>query len=100
LEEAITHLERLVEEEPGLLPAWLVLGGLYSDVRRFSDAAAAFRRFLSTSPKSELASLGLFHALWDLGREEEAVAEMHRFLEVADSKMYRLLLCDLGRDAN
>jgi tetratricopeptide (TPR) repeat protein len=50
------------------------------------------RRATSIAPKLELASLGLFHALDALGRFEEALEEMVRFLYLRDSDLYRELM--------
>jgi hypothetical protein len=38
-----------------------------------------FRKLVRLSPCSETASLGLFHSLWSLGREDEALEEIKRF---------------------
>jgi predicted Zn-dependent protease len=52
-----------------------------------------FTEAVKITPKLELASLGLFHALSTQGREKEAFQEMLRFLNAKDSEMYRELLC-------
>lgn len=50
------------------------------------------------APKSELASLNLFHALLQLGDWERALWEIVRFLELRDSTEYRELLAGGLRD--
>ena len=53
------------------------------------------KRAVELSPRSELASVGLFHSLWDLGKVNQAFAEMRRFLRLSDSPEYSKLLRDL-----
>lgn len=63
---------------------------------RLGDHAARevhLRRAVEVAPRLELASLGLFHALYKLRRLDEALREMVRFLRLRDSEMYRELLC-------
>ena len=46
----------------------------------------------SISPRYELASLVLFHALLAVGRSEDAMREMVRYVSLKDSPMYREVL--------
>jgi tetratricopeptide (TPR) repeat protein len=75
--------------------------GLLGDVNwrlgELSDAVRCFGRATSLSPTSELASLGLFHSLWDAGRIEAALNEMQRFLSLSRSAEYARLLRELIR---
>lgn len=59
---------------------------------RLVDSERHFREAVMISPKMELASLGLFHALGNLERHVEAVGEVVRFLSVRESLGYRELL--------
>lgn len=70
------------------------LGNVYGRLGRIDDSAAAFRAAVEVSPRRELASLGLFHALVALGRHRDAYEEMLRLLRLRDSELYRELLVD------
>jgi len=53
---------------------------------------------VSLRPRSELASLPLFHTLRHLGRSSDAFAEMRRFLALRpESHEYELLRAELDR---
>jgi hypothetical protein len=62
-----------------------------------SAAAHHFRRATSLAPESELASLGLFHALIRLVQTRDAMLEMVRFLRLrASSEYHDLMHGDFG----
>lgn len=63
------------------------MGNIALRLSCFQDAA-------EVSPKNELASLGLFHALFESERRQPAYAEMVRFRAPRDSELYRELLSD------
>ena len=75
-----------------------VLAHIYFTQRDLSKALDCYIETVSLSPKSELASLGLFHTLWDLGRAGEACNEAKRFLSLRESEEYFLLIEEM-RDA-
>jgi predicted Zn-dependent protease len=93
---AIGMLKTLAAEYPKSAAVIGYLGGVYFEQERFADAEKAFRKTVALSPKSELASLGLFHSLWSLGRRHESFAEMRRLLTNVDSEEYKTLLRDLA----
>jgi len=81
------------EEERGA--AGLILGGIYMNQGNYVDAEATFGTLVEKYPGSEKSSLGYFHSLWSLGRREDALAEMTRYLETYESWEYRRLRRDL-----
>ena len=93
--------ERLALEYPNRPYILGMLGAVYRDLGDYERAVDCFRRTLSLSPKSELASRALFFSLWDIGKHDEAIAEMERFLSVAKSKEYDLIVREMieGLDA-
>ena len=93
--QAAKALEQLAADHPSSAPVAGMLGGVYFDLGDFQQAARWFKRATKLSPKSELASVGLFHSLWELDRTADAVAEMRRFLRGSDSPEYTKLLRDL-----
>ena len=93
--EARDSLRRLVLVRPDYAPVHGVLGGVLFELDEFDDAAEEFGIATRLSPRSELASLGLFHALNELGRKDAALAEMVRFTSVRDSAEYDLLRAEM-----
>jgi len=73
-----------------------MMGRAFFEIGDMAKAEDAFRRAVELNPKSELASLGLFHSLWEQQAASEAFAEMRRFLAVADSSEYKTLLRDMA----
>ena len=69
--------------------------------RKLDDPATAtqyYQRAVQLLPASELASLGLFHSLAELGELERGLAEVVRFVRMRDSPAYRTLLSQGFRD--
>jgi tetratricopeptide (TPR) repeat protein len=91
---AASMLERLALEYPNRPFILGMLGAIYRSLEEYERAVEYYSRTTALSPKSELASLGLFHSLWRVGRHEEAMAEMTRFTSVAPSKEYDLLVSE------
>ena len=94
-EEAFLQLMGQYPENLGIV---VVRAGILFDLERFHDAHTLFKAILDSRPDHELASRGLFHSLWKLGKHDEAFSEMKRFLSIADSDAYAELLSDLKAD--
>ena len=94
--EAAHLLERLRETNPESASVHALLGDALWEQGKLAESIPAFRRAVVLSPKSEMASLGLFHTLMESGDKSSAVAEMRRFLGVADSEEYESLARSLG----
>ena len=73
-------------------PVLGVMGHIYYKLKDFEKALDCYEKTVSLSPKSELASLGLFHTLWDMERERDAFEEAKRFLSIRESKEYFQLI--------
>ena len=98
LVEAEETLSQLMEQYPENLGIILVRAGVLFDLERFHDAYTLFKTILDSRPDHELASRGLFHSLWKLGKHDDAFSEMKRFLSIADSDAYADLLNDINAD--
>lgn len=92
IDEALRILNAINVEYPNQASILGVIGGIYFGIGDLEAARTLLERVVSMSPRSELASLGLFHSLWELGRHEEALSEMKRFLAFADSDEYQRIL--------
>ncbi len=95
LDEAEQLLTSLASAGDYQYEARKVLGTILLRTGRFDQAVDCFAELISESPGSESASLGLFHALWELGKTDEAFAEMRRYRATHESMEYRRLLRDL-----
>jgi tetratricopeptide (TPR) repeat protein len=93
--EAQRLLEQLALSEQTSAALYAVLGDVYWEQGLMDKAIEAFRTSTSLSPKSEAASLGLFHCLWEKGDQNAAISEARRFLSVVDSEEYRKTLQNL-----
>jgi hypothetical protein len=86
-------VEQLTQQDEVLLPhTHMQLGNISDMLGDHSQREAHFRAASVIAPRKELASLGLFHALWDQGRRTEALEEMVRFLRWRYSEMYAEML--------
>lgn len=85
--DAVRDLEQAVHQFPNSAIAnWLLGGILYTYLRNPAAALPYLQQAVALSPKNELASLGLFNALWDLERIDEALAEIKRYQTLTNWK--------------
>ena len=83
-------MRAFAHNEMGFVLMWLV-----GDPRRAEDH---FRQAIALRPRAELPSLGLYHALAEMGQWERAFEEIVRFVALRDSAEYRELLNDAVRN--
>lgn len=77
---AIWLFEEAIRKSPRCSLAYWLLGGVfYSFLHDPQASLPYFKKAVKLSPKTEMASLGLFHALWDMDRIDEALEELKRF---------------------
>ncbi len=76
-----------------------LLGNICQSQGDYAKAAQLFRDSSLASPRSELASVGLFNALVRQGLTSEALREVLRFLSIHDSTNYHEVLTDGSWDA-
>jgi len=93
--EAEAILSRLAERRPDVAAVHGMLGHVEEELGRINDAAVSYRRATELSPASELASISLFHALYELGDLDGAFDEMRRFRCRGPSPEYDQLIGDL-----
>ena len=70
---ALEVLLALAEDYPRTPAVFGMLGHIYRLLGRHRDASESFKKATKMSPDSELASLGLFHSLMELGDEQGGV---------------------------
>jgi Flp pilus assembly protein TadD len=93
--EAVDRLVRTSGDFPKAPRLWGYLGFLYGEVGNDPGAVHAFRKCVALSPRSEQASLGLFHSLWRSGKTDAAFDEMRRFVKSNNSPQYRRLIREM-----
>ena len=78
--EAAEAFASIIREFPACAPAHGLWGGILLDqLQRPADAVQHFQEAVRLAPRSQLASLGLFHSLWASDRLDEALEEIKRF---------------------
>ena len=95
--EAIKILRKLCDAKPASASVHGILGQIFWDEGKLDEAVSSFDKAVQLSPQSELASLGLFHTLWNKGQQQQAINEMYRFLSIKDSKDYARIARELVR---
>ncbi len=83
--KARSRLLELLKEDPNNQVALLMLGGSYFIEEKYSEAGIVFERLILIVPGEGKYSIALLNTLWKLGRIEEALEEIKRFVSVADS---------------
>lgn len=97
--EAIEKFNEILSKSPKYkAPVLGVMGHIYFKLKDLEKALDCYEKTVNLSPKSELASLGLFHTLWNLGRHDDAFNEMKRFLSLSSSEEYTHLLSEMNQD--
>lgn len=90
-------LRELVKRRPDSALFNATLANSLNTLGQFDEAENYFRTAIFLSPGSERISLGLFHSLWGRGKRDEALEEMKRFVSLADSDEYRLILAAINK---
>lgn len=85
-EEARLVLLELLKEDGKNPTALLMLGGVYFYEKKYAEAQMVYERLIQAEPGSGMLSIALFNSLWKQAKHEEAAAEIHRFISVADKE--------------
>ncbi len=95
---AIAMLHELVDKRPTDAAIVGMLAGLEVCIDDFASAVEHGRRAVQLSPRSELASTALFHALFGIEDIYGAFAELGRFRQLTESAEYEQILIELQTD--
>ena len=82
VEDAMAKVRRVLEEDPGILEAHLILGNLFVKQEDWDGAISAYREALALDPEYKSAILGLADAYRLAARYQEAAAGYRRLLEL------------------
>ncbi len=83
-DEARMCILELLNEDPNNYAALLILGGSYYVEEKYSESEMVFERLILMEPGEGKFSIALFNTLWKVGRTEEALEEIRRFVLNAD----------------
>ena len=97
--DALSVLRKLHRSAPNDASTCALIGEINWSQGKLGIAIRWLSKATREAPRSELASLGLFHVLWEANKEGLALAEMNRFLAISDSKEYRSILKGLPSKA-
>jgi tetratricopeptide (TPR) repeat protein len=90
-------VEQLDAEDADLLSyTHSQLGLICERLEDHQEREAHFRAAVATAPDYDLPSMGLFEALYDLGRWTEALQEMVRFMRLSHSKDYAEIASEIS----
>jgi arylsulfatase A-like enzyme/Tfp pilus assembly protein PilF len=78
---AIARLQNVLEQDPNILDAWVMLGNEYSRKRDYHKALEQYKRALAINPEYDLATINLAHAYRALGDYHAALVGYERYLE-------------------
>jgi predicted Zn-dependent protease len=98
LPKAVQAMRQLAVIWPEKASILGTLAGLEFQMGDYEAAVVTGRKATRVAPRSELASLTLFHSLHRLGEADEAFAEMARFRAVRASDEYDKLLVEMSED--
>jgi len=80
---ALAELDNIISQGVESVEVWMLKACIHFQRDEHSLAVKAFSKVIIREPKSEGASLGLFHSLWSGGDEDAAFEEMKRFFREA-----------------
>lgn len=97
--EAIQILENLYPDFPKQPAILGMLGAIYFSLKNWNTALVYYEKTVELSPKSELASIALFHCFWSQERFDEAIKEANRYTKLNGfSREYALIFEDLDNN--
>lgn len=100
-EKSIKILLKLTDGNPkGITAIYGTLGGIYFEMEDYNNSFLYFNKVIENRPNSEIASLGLFHSLFELKKYKLAYTEMDRFLNSNEPKNYKITLEELFEQLN
>lgn len=95
--EAISGLRPLLRKQPTSSLVCFVAAKFYYESGKYYSSCKYFKRLVVLKPDSEIASLGLFHSLFDLGKEMLALKELNRFIQINKPVHYKITILELKK---
>lgn len=82
---AIMEAEDLLQKYPDIDYLFGLVASMYFENEQFEKAAEQYKKAVEIFPTSQMASLGLFHSLWQLEQNDDAFEEMKRYMSISNS---------------
>jgi tetratricopeptide (TPR) repeat protein len=95
-QKSLSILALLKSKHPNSSVIFGLFASVYYELKDYKKSGKNFKKTLSIKPKSELASLGLFHCLMHQGRSRMALKEIHRFLAICKPQLYKITIEELA----
>jgi len=103
LKEAVSVFKNILEitpNHPKSAGIRTVLAGVYYDLGDHDNATLNFKKATKLSPKSEMASVGLFHSLVEIGEDDLAMKEIKRYLSDYPIDNYKYIIKELHEESD
>jgi predicted Zn-dependent protease len=94
--EASISLMPLLKKHPKSSLVCFVAAKFYYESGKYYSSSKYFKRLLLIKPDSEIASLGLFHSYFELGKIILGLREITRFCKNNKPKLYRTTIKELN----
>ena len=79
-------------------PLYGLIASSFYQTDDFKNSTKYFEKTLKLNPNSELASLGLFHSLLEIGKLKSAFLEMDRFLSSNKANLYKTTILEMNEN--
>lgn len=96
--EAIRVLGPLLKKYPESSLVSFVAAKFYYESGKYYSSSKYFKRLVLLKPDSEIASLGLFHSYFELGKIALGLKEITRFCKRNNPKLYRTTIKELNEN--
>ena len=98
--EGLKIMKQIEKEFPNDSVIHGIIASLFYEKNDFKKSEKYFRKTVELNPNSELASLGLFHSLISLNKENEALCELRNFIKTHSIKLYKVTIDELKENIN
>ncbi len=88
VEDDVRMLRAMVKEDPGNLNAWIRLGNILMDSKRFTEAIEAYARALELDPRNVNVRVDMGTCYRNTGQPERAVEEYRKALTYNPKHLY------------
>ena len=79
-------------------PLYGLIASSFFQAQDFKNSTKYFKKTLKLNPRSELASLGLFHSLEKIGKLKNASMEMDTFLSNNKASLYKATILEMNEN--
>ena len=88
----LNHLEKIYDNSSLIYGLY---GTIFYELKNYKESCKYFKKVIAIKPKSETASLGLFHSFIHLGKQNLALKELVRYCEIKNPELYLVTIKEL-----